>query len=438
MSEGAPDRGMGGATTRRGARQRSLRLLQAEVMESLAMAIHAIRAHKLRSALTLLGVLVGVFSIILVMTTMRALQSNIEAELSQLGANTFQLTKWPAVYFGGPEGFEKFWRRPNITYEQGRTLRERAQLPLEVGIQGELWSGEVSSRYEKTPPNVQAIGASPGVFAAKNWVVGEGRALMESDLEGTRRVCVLGSGLARTLFPFGSAVGDTVKIDGIHYEVVGELEAKGAVLGGTQDNFAVIPITTGLDRYGRRWRSLSILVQAENQARYDDTVEEVRGIMRSVRKVEPGEEDNFELFSNDTLIRQFSAVTLSVRIGVMVVSSIALLAAGVGIMNIMLVSVTERTREIGIRRAIGAKKRNITTQFILEAIMLCEVGGVAGVGLGVLGGNLAALWFKVPAVVPMDWVVLGLLICSVVGVVFGTYPALKAAGLDPIESLRYE
>jgi putative ABC transport system permease protein len=185
-------------------------------------------------------------------------------------------------------------------------------------------------------------------------------------------------------------------------------------------------------------RSLTILVQARDKASYEDCVEQVRGIMRVARKVPPGAEDDFETFSNDSLVTQFENFTRSVRIGVAVVSSIALLAAGIGIMNIMLVSVTERTREIGIRRAIGAKKRNIMTQFIVEAVVLCEVGGVIGVVLGIIGGNAAALVFKAPPVIPFDWIALGLIICSVVGIVFGTYPAFKAANLDPIDSLRYE
>jgi len=413
-------------------------VLRAEGKESFLMAMSALAAHKLRSALTLLGVMVGVFSIIVVMTAMRVLQSNIESELSQLGASTFQIQKWPAVYFGGPEGFEKFWRRRNITYTQGLQVKERASLASSVGMMTYFWGGQATSRYEKTPPNVRLIGATPGCFPARNWTVGEGRALMESDVESGRHVCVLGSGLKKMLFPFGSAVGEDVKLDGINYSVIGVLEAKGMMSGSDQDNFAVIPLTTGLDRYGRAWRSLSILIQARSQTLYEDTVEQVRGILRAIRKVEPGVEDDFEVFSNDSLIGQFKSFTLTVRIGVAVVSSIALIAAGIGIMNIMLVSVTERTREIGIRRAVGAKKRNITTQFIMEAIVLCEVGGVIGVILGIAGGNLAAYFFEVPAVIPVDWIILGLLICSIVGIVFGTYPAIKAANLDPIESLRYE
>jgi putative ABC transport system permease protein len=432
---GAPASG----TAPRGSMRTRGAIFWGELRESLMMAMDAIRAHKLRSSLTLLGVLVGVFSIVVVMTAMRVLQTNIETELSQLGANTFQAQKWPGVYFGGPEGFEKFWRRRNITYEQSRRVQQRAFLARSVGIETDFWGGQATSRYAETPPNVRLIGATEGNFPARNWLVADGRAITPLDVENGRYVAVLGGSLAKTLFPFGSALGESVKLDGINYLVIGVLEAKGEMLGSNQDNFAVIPITTGLNRYGGwNWRSLSILVQAVDQASYEDTVEQVRGILRAIRKVPPGEEDDFELFSNETLIDTFKSVTLSVRVGVAVVSSIALLAAGVGIMNIMLVSVTERTREIGVRRAVGAKKRNVLTQFILEAIVLCQIGGLIGVGLGVITGNVVAYLLKVPPVLPLDWVGLGLLICSIVGIVFGTYPAIKAANLDPIDSLRYE
>ena len=412
--------------------------MRAEIKESLLMALSALVAHKLRSALTLLGVLVGVFSIIAVMTAMRVMQDNIETSLSELGSHTFAVQKWPGVYFGGTEGFEKFWRRKSITMAHGQLVKEKATLARHVGLEHTFWDGEAISRYDKTPPTVLMIGSTPGSFPARNWVVQEGRALTDSDVENAHDVCVLGYNVATRLFPFGSALGDRIKLNGINYTVVGVLEKKGASLDGEQDDFVVIPITAGLNRYGRPWRSLTILVQAQNQDLYDDTVEQVRGILRAARKVPPGKDDDFEVFSNESMINQFKSFTFTVRIGVAIVSSIALIAAGIGIMNIMLVSVTERTREIGIRRAIGAKKRNILVQFILEAIILCEIGGLFGVGLGILTGNAAAYFLEVPPSVPIDWVIIGLLICSIVGVVFGTYPAVKAANLDPIESLRYE
>jgi putative ABC transport system permease protein len=417
---------------------RASNILLAELRESFFMAMSALAAHKLRSALTLLGVLVGVFSIIVVMTAMRVMQNNIENEISQLGSSTFMVRKWPGIYFGGPEGFEKYWRRKNITLAQGMQLQEKATLARSVGVETSFWGGQVETRYNKTAPNVQLFGETAGSFPARNWLLQEGRLLLDVDVESARDVCVLGSSLATNVFPFGSPLGEHLKLNGINYTVVGVLAPKGGSLGGDQDNFAVVPLTTGLNRFGRWNRSLNLLVQTRNKASYDDTVEQVRGILRVLRKVPPGQEDDFEIFSNDSLIEQFDTFTKAVRIGVSIVSSIALLAAGIGIMNIMLVSVTERTREIGIRRAVGAKKRNIMTQFIMEAVVICEVGGALGVVLGILGGNATAYYFKFPAVIPFDWVVIGLVICSIVGIVFGTYPAFKAANLDPIESLRYE
>jgi len=410
----------------------------AELKESFLMAMGALAAHKLRSALTLLGVLVWVFSIIVVMTAMRVMQSNIENELGQLGAHTFSVQKFPPIFVQGRESWEKIWRRQNITMQQAQLLKDKATLAQSVAVEGYLARDAVSSSTVETNPDVPFIGVSPESFAAKNWVVEDGRALLASDIDSARSVCVLGNSLAKTVFPHGTAVGRKIKFRGINYTVAGVLEARGRTLGGDQDRFVAVPITTGLNRYGARYRSLNILIQAPNQELFEDTMEQVRGALRTIRKVPPGEPDDFELFTNDSLITQFRSITFAARIGATVISSIALLAAGIGIMNIMLVSVTERTREIGIRRAVGAKKRNIMTQFITEAIVICEVGGVLGVVLGIAGGNCAAFFLKVPPAIPLDWAGIGLLICSLVGIIFGTYPAFKAANLDPIESLRYE
>ena len=410
-----------------------------ELHESVRMALGAIAAHKLRSALTLLGVLGGVFSIIVVMTAMRVMQSNIERQLTMLGSDTFMVRKFPVTFIGvSPGDYEKYWRRKNVTMNDGKRLLDKITVPANIGMEATFWSGEISTRYKTSAPTVRLYGETPGSFPAHNWNLADGRLLIDADVDSVRHVCVLGYGLATNIFPNSSPLGEAVKIDGINYTVVGVLESKGSAMGGDQDNFAVVPLTTCLNRYGRWWRSLNILVQAPSRATYDATVDEVRSLMRIIRRVPPGKEDDFEIASNNSMIEQFKKFTQTVRIGVMLISGIALLAAGIGIMNIMLVSVTERTREIGIRRAIGAKKRNIMVQFIVEAIALCEVGGALGVVFGILGGNLLAFFLELPPVIPVDWVIIGLAICSVVGIVFGTYPAWKAANLDPIESLRYE
>ncbi len=409
-----------------------------ELVENCGMALRAVATHKLRSMLTLLGVVIGVFSIIVVMTAIRVLQGSIETSLSQFGKDVLVIQRNPAISFGGPEVWEKIKRRKRLTPDLGELIREKASLVKSVGMQNGLFSGEVTSPYGKTEPSFSLLSLTPDGFPAKTLSIASGRALNSSDEENGRLVCVIGSKTAEALFPNSSPLGETIKMDGISYMVIGVLESKGAMLDNSQDSVVVIPLSTGMNRYGRSPWGLTILAQARSQETYNDAMEEIRGILRTARKVPPGEADDFEIFTNDSLIEQFRSITFAVRVGAALISSIALITAGIGIMNIMLVSVTERTREIGIRRAIGAKKRNIMTQFITEAIFLCQLGGIVGIALGIAGGNAAAYFFEVPPVVPVDWAIIGFLVCAAVGVIFGTYPAYKAAQLDPVEALRYE
>ena len=412
----------------------------AEIKESFLMALSALRANKVRSALTLLGILVGVFSIIAVMTAIRVMQDHADFSLSQLGANTFQIQKWASITVGGrgERDWQKYYRRKDLTYEHAQALVERLTLAKHIGVDEGLDSTEVLSNYEKTNPDVQLRGVTPGSFPGKNWKIAQGRALLDVDLDHNRRVCVLGAPVAKKVFPFGSAVGQFVKYRGMNYRVVGVLEKMGAFFGREVDNFILIPLTTGLNRYGWKWRSLDVVVQAPNQESFNEVQAQARGILRSVRKVSPGEEDDFDFVSNDLLIMQFRSVTLAFRAGAAAISSIALVVAGIGIMNIMLVSVTERTMEIGVRRAVGARRKNILLQFVIESVILCQIGGLVGVILGIAGGNIASIFMKTPPSIPLDWALYGLLICSAVGVVFGTYPAYKAARIHPIDALHYE
>jgi putative ABC transport system permease protein len=229
-----------------------------------------------------------------------------------------------------------------------------------------------------------------------------------------------------------------VRIDGQNYTVVGLLGPKGSSFGQSQDNFAVTPITQFLEAYGRAGRSISVNIQAKSQEELAAIQEVAVGNMRLVRGLDPEDPNDFETFSNDSLIEAFNNIASVVAVGAFVISAIALLASGVGVMNIMLVSVTERTKEIGIRKSIGAKKRNILSQFLIEAVVLSLAGGLAGIAVGVIGGNAVAAFLNATAVFPWGWALGGMIVCSGIGIVFGFYPAWKAASLDPIEALRYE
>jgi len=412
------------------------KILWFEIVESLIMVWDSVKANKLRTFLTLLGIIVGVFSIIVVMTGVRVLQKNVESSLNFLGANTFQIQKYPAVMIGR-SNWAKYRNRKDITYEQAIYVAKNATLPEAVAIQA--WTGPKIIQYGdlRTNPNIIIQGEMPEGFITNNWTIQEGRALFEDDLEFSRFVAVLGANVAKKLFPNTDPIGKKVKIDGYDFLVIGVIKELGGMFGGQADNFVVIPLTTFLNLYGKD-RSLNILVKAKSRELYDETVEQVTALLRAVRKVPPGAENDFEIFSNESLIKQFNDLTFALRVGALVVSMIALIAAGVGIMNIMLVSVTERTREIGIRKAVGATKRNILTQFLFEAIALSQFGGIIGIILGVIGGNTLALILKTTPIIPYDWVILGFIICSAVGIIFGVYPAWKAASVDPVESLRYE
>jgi len=405
--------------------------------EIIIIALTAIRANKLRSALTLLGIVVGVFSIIGVMTAVRVLQNSIETGLSNLGTHTFQMQKRPVM--ASRSEWMKARNRKDLRYEQGVLLQERMTLATYVAL--EDWEGGETVQYgsQKTNPNVAVAGEEPDGILTNNWTIQEGRSLTNSDLEFSRPVAIIGEDIVKKLFPLGhaEAIGKEIRIGKNRYTVVGTFEPKGGTLGGSDDNKVVIPMTTFLTAYGKD-RSIHIMIKARDASVYEDCLEEARFHLRTIRKVPPSEEDDFSIFSNDSMISTFNEFTLYVKLGVGFISFISLIAAGVGIMNIMLVSVTERTKEIGIRKAIGAQKKSILSQFVTEAVVLCQLGGLLGIFVGVVMGNLVALMFEVPPTIPWDWAFIGFALCAFIGVVFGVYPAWKAANLDPVEALRYE
>jgi putative ABC transport system permease protein len=404
--------------------------------EIIRMALGALKTNRLRSILTMLGVTIGVFSVIGVMTALSVIAGSIETGLSFLGSNLFQFAKYPIINTRDPE--ERFKNRRNITLEQG--IEYRRLMEGQVGsICLKVFDGGKAVGYgtQKKQGNT-IVGTNENFILANTYSIGYGRNLTPEDVALGRSVAVIGPDIVKKLFPSESPINKTVKVNSKPYIVVGVFEEKGSSFGQSQDNVVAVPITRFFSDFGREGRSVNIATQSTSQATYNQTLDKGIGAMRRARGLKVGQEDDFEVYSNDTLVNAFASIAGQVRVGAFVVSAIALLAAGIGIMNIMLVSVTERTREIGVRKAIGARREDIIKQFLLEAIVLSEVGGLAGILLGVGGGNGVAFWLDMSVVFPWGWALTGLIVCSVIGIGFGWYPAWKASRLEPVEALRYE
>ena len=404
--------------------------------ESVRMTFDAIRANKLRSTLTLLGISVGIFSVISVMTAIKTLESSIESGLNVFGTNTFLITKDPAIQFGGNE---KYRNRKNIDLNQYLQLKERAKLPILVSGGDETERVRVVTyKDKKTKQAPRVSGGDSGTLRTVNTYIADGRNLTDEDVHLSRSVCIIGADVVDILFPFEDPLGKVIQLQGINFTVVGVTERQGQSFGQSQDNYVFMPVTTFLQRFRGKSYSLGITVESESSEMYSETLDEVIGVLRAIRKVPPGEENDFEITTNDELMETFGTFTGSIKIFAFSISVIALIVAGIGIMNIMLVSVTERIKEIGIRKAIGATRSHILFQFLTESVFLCQIGGIIGVIFGVAAGNIISLVAKVPAVIPFDWAIYGVISCSIIGIGFGSYPAWRAANLDPVESMRFE
>jgi putative ABC transport system permease protein len=410
-----------------------------QLSEILKMAFGSLGVNKLRSVLTMLGITIGVFSVIGVMTTVTAMRSSIETGLSFLGSNIFQFAKYPVFGGGGPEGRRRYQMRRDITLEQAMRYKHEMEGIADV-ICLKTFDGGAQATYggRKTTPDVNFGGSDENFLTANQFDVEAGRNFTPGDIELSRPVVIIGQDVVAKLFPAENALNKTIKIRDRTYIVIGIFAPKGQAFGGSSDNIAIIPITRFIADFGAERRSISIATQAPTQQVYNETLDKAITVMRTVRGLQAEKENDFEVYSNDSLIAAFAKIADAVSAGSFVISGIALLAAGVGIMNIMLVSVTERTKEIGIRKSIGARKKNILSQFLIEAVVISLAGGLVGIFLGVAAGNGLALLLKASLVFPWNWAFIGILVCSGIGIGFGFYPAWKAASLDPIEALRFE
>lgn len=414
--------------------------------EILAMALDTLRANKLRSALTILGVVIGVTSIVAMTSLIRGFGDSMHQLIRQMGSDTIYLQKFGFSSFASGRSFLDLLKRPNLTEQDAKAIARTPSVAL-VGLQ--LGGGpgvgpqRITYRNESTRP-VMVIGASAN-FAETNYIELEnGRFFSDFEVSRRRTVVVLGYAPASTLFPNTDPIGKRIRIGQTEFTVVGTMGKRPSPLFGNPDEFAVIPVTTYEKLYrtptirGVLTRMLTITVVPRAGVTRDEVLADVEQIMRSRHRLRLDEENDFDIVTSDAIMKIVDQLTQAIALALVVISSIALMVGGIGVMAIMTISVTERTREIGIRKAIGARRREILVQFLLEAVFLTTLGGLLGIllgsGIGLAVNQLAAF----PVSLPLWSFALGFGFSAAVGIFFGMYPAIRASRLDPIEALRYE
>ena len=407
------------------------------VIDVFKMAMGSLAANKLRSSLTMVAIIVGVFAVIGSSTAVSVLDRYFKDTLTILGGNVITIQKFPAVRMGGDNS--DIAKRKNITFTQFETLRDRANLARAVSPIATFAFNKVVYNENETEPNVPLRGSNEYWTANNAYTVADGRDFNLEDVTYARSVAIIGEDIRKELFANENAIGKKIRIEGQAYSIIGVLESKGSIFGQSKDRIVVAPYTRLLQLYGGAdLRSIGIQVQAPDMRSVPATMDELIGNFRTIRKVPPGADNDFEVVTNNSLSSVFDTFTGVLNILGVIVGGIALLGAGIGVMNIMLVSVTERTREIGVRKSVGATRKAIRQQFLIEAIFICQIGGVIGIILGIIGGNALAVLMEASIVIPWTSAVFGVVMMTAIGLVFGVYPAAKAARLDPIESLRYE
>jgi putative ABC transport system permease protein len=407
--------------------------------EILSMAFQNIRANLLRAVLTLLIIAFGIMALVGILTAIDAIAYSLNDNFSGLGANSFSIErKWG-------DGSRRNGRQQKasepVDYKQAMAFKERFDFPAKVAV-GMYGTGSATVKYndKKTNPNITFNGIDENFLDVKGLDLEAGRNLSKTEVDNGAPNVVIGSDVVKTLFDGNAekALGEIIAINSNRYRVVGVLASKGSSMNESSDRRVYAPIDNVRVLFGGQNKDYFLMVAVKNATDMDAAQSETTGLFRQIRGLRPGEADDFEIFSSDSLVGILKENTTNLRLATVAIGLMTLLGAAIGLMNIMLVSVTERTREIGIYKALGATRRSILLQFLTEAIVICQIGGIVGIILGILIGNIVTPILGGSFLIPWGWMFLGFSLCMFVGVVSGFYPALKASRLDPIESLRYE
>jgi putative ABC transport system permease protein len=407
----------------------------ASFWEAVKGALHSLRGSKLRSFLTLLGIILATTTLIAVMSVISGMDVYIAKNVSSMGADGYRVQRIVMMGFDPKKYLEMMRRNPQLSREEYEFLRERLTLTKEIGITA--GRGVTVHRGTEISEGVGLQGTSPNIGVITNLEAEEGRFLSEIENDRHMNVAFIGHDLKDKFFPGASPIGQTITAEGVVFEIVGVSKAKGSIFGQSQDNFLIVPINTYFKIWGAR-NGMGFAATALDHDHLAQAQEEARMLLRSYRHLRPKEDDTFSMLTSDALLDFWNQLTGAIAATAVGVVSVFLVVGGVVIMNIMLAVVTERTHEIGIRKSVGARKRDILNQFLVESAVLSASGGVIGVMIAWIVAVLVRSFTPVPMSVPATAVVVGVTLSAVVGLFFGIYPAQRAAQLDPIEALRAE
>ncbi|HTL82988.1 MAG TPA: ABC transporter permease [Bacteroidia bacterium] len=407
-------------------------------VENLRLALSSIRGQSLRAFLTMLIIALGITALVGILTSIDVLKGSLNSNFSRMGANTFTIRNRETRIRVGNRG-KKPKKFRTITYQEATSFSDRFDFPATVSV-STMASFNATVKYGsiKSDPNIQVIGSDQNYLACSGYEISDGRNFTSSEIISGDHVAIIGKDIVTKFFPSEDPIGKEISIGAGKYRVIATLASKGNAMGFGGDKMTLLPIENVRQYFSRPDMTFTINVLARDGKWLDNTISEATGLFRIIRKVQPDEPNNFEIVKSDNFAAKLIDNLRYVSLGATIIGLITLLGAAIGLMNIMLVSVTERTREIGIRKALGATRKVIRNQFLTEAIMICQLGGIMGIllALGLIGGG--AIIFGYKFVTPWAWIILGLVTCFIVGLVSGLYPAIKASKLDPIEALRYE
>ncbi len=408
------------------------------IKENLRISFRAIRSNKVRTILTICIIAFGIMALVGILTAIDAIKSSLTDQFTLMGANSFTISsRGMNIQIGENRYRAKNYSR--ISYREALEFKSMFTEPAWVSVSfNASGMATIKFRSEETNPNVSLVGVDENYLTVSGYEIESGRGITYDDLELTRKVVLLGSEVADALFSTGvDPIGKEVTVAGLKLEIIGVLKSKGTSQT-SGDNIGFMPVTAARQYFSRPNMNFSITVMPMNPVNLDILTGEAEAVFRVVRNLNPRDESDFNVTKSDNIVALLLKNIKYVTLAATMIGLVTLFGAAVGLMNIMLVSVTERTREIGVRKAIGAKPRTIKNQFLFESILIGQMGGVFGIILGILIGNIVSTILKSSFVVPWIWVITGIIICFVVGVVSGYAPAIKAANIDPIEALRYE